>query len=170
MGAVRPSGIRVEILIAGPKASELEAILNAAGMNLEAVSTTVGHASAIKMCRSIMIKGIEALVIECFTTARRYGVENVIVRSLNDSFPGTDWEKRGAYMVSRVVEHGRRRAAEMREAQATVAEAGLPPRMTTAAAQVHDAVADAVAKNPELRQADEPWSSTLDRLICGLAT
>ena len=51
------------------------------------------------------------------------------------------------------------------------AEAGLSPRMSIAAAQVHDAVADLVAKNPELASdADQPWSTTLDRLIRGLAT
>lgn len=118
-----------------------------------------------------MIKGIEALVVECFTTARRYGVEKTIVKSLNESFPGTDWEKRGAYMTGRIVEHGRRRAAEMREAAATVAEVGLRPHMSLAAAQVDDAVADVVARIPELRSGtDQSWDATLDCLIRGWAS
>jgi 3-hydroxyisobutyrate dehydrogenase-like beta-hydroxyacid dehydrogenase len=163
MAPVGPSGIAVEILLADARAEEFAAILRPAGMNLEVVAATIGKASAIKMCRSIMIKGIEALVIECFVTARSYGIEDDIIESLNRSFPGTDWEKRGAYMTSRVLQHGRRRAAELREVAATVAEAGLAPRMAPAAAEVQDWVADMVAQLPELNS-DRDWRAILDLL------
>jgi 3-hydroxyisobutyrate dehydrogenase-like beta-hydroxyacid dehydrogenase len=163
MAPVGPSGIAVEILLAGARAEELAAILRPAGMNLEVVAATIGKASAIKMCRSIMIKGIEALVIECFVTARSYGIEDDIIDSLNRSFPGTNWEKRGAYMTSRVLQHGRRRAAELREVAATVAEAGLAPRMAPAAAEMQDWVADMVARSPELKS-DRDWRAILDLL------
>ena len=163
MAPVSPSGIAVEILLAGPRAEELAVILRPAGMNLEIVASAIGKASAIKMCRSIMIKGIEALVIECFVTARSYGIEDEIIDSLNRSFPGTDWEKRGAYMTGRVLQHGRRRAAELREVAITVAEAGLAPRMAPAAAEVQDWVADMVAQLPELKPHGE-WRAILDLL------
>jgi 3-hydroxyisobutyrate dehydrogenase-like beta-hydroxyacid dehydrogenase/catechol 2,3-dioxygenase-like lactoylglutathione lyase family enzyme len=163
MAPVGPSGIAVEILLAGARAEELAAILRPAGMNLEIVAATIGKASAIKMCRSIMIKGLEALVIECFVTARRFGIEDDIIDSLNRSFPGTDWEKRGAYMTGRVLQHGRRRAAELREVAATVAEAGLAPRMAPAAAAVQDWVAEVVAQLPELKS-DRDWRAILDLL------
>ncbi len=163
MAPVGPSGIAVEILLAGARAEELAAILRPAGMSLEVVAATIGKASAIKMCRSIMIKGIEALVIECFVTARSYGIEDDIIDSLNRSFPGTDWEKRAAYMTGRVLQHGRRRAAELREVAATVAEAGLAPRMAPAAAEVQDWVADMVAQLPELKS-DRDWRAILDLL------
>jgi 3-hydroxyisobutyrate dehydrogenase-like beta-hydroxyacid dehydrogenase len=163
MAPVGPSGIAVEILLAGARAEELAAILRPAGMNLEVIAATIGKASAIKMCRSIMIKGIEALIIECFATARSYGIEEDIIDSLNRSFPGTDWEKRGAYMTGRVLQHGRRRAAELREVAATVVEVGLTPRMAPAAAEVQDWVADMVAQVPELKS-DRDWRAILDLL------
>jgi len=165
MAPVGPSGIGVEILVAGAHAGELAALLTPAGMNLEVIADTIGKASAIKMCRSSMIKGIEALVVECFVTARAYGIEDAIIDSLNRSFPGTDWEKRGAYMMSRVLLHGRRRAAELREVATTVAEAGVAARMAPAAAEVQDWVADRVAETPELKSAtDHDWRTILDLL------
>ena len=61
------------------------------------------------MCRSVMIKGLEAMVIESFTAARRYGVEEAVLASLRETFPGIDWEQQAAYFFQRVIEHGRRR-------------------------------------------------------------
>lgn len=166
MAPVTPAGIAVEILVAGARAGELAALLTPAGMNLEVVADAIGKASAIKMCRSSMIKGIEALVVECFVTARAYGIEDAIVDSLNRSFPGTDWAMRGAYMTGRVLQHGRRRAAELREVATTVAEAGVAPRMAPAAAEVQDWVADKVAEMPELQTTatDRDWRAVLDLL------
>jgi len=165
MGPVGPAGIKVEILLAGARAAELAAILTPAGMNLEVVASAIGKASAIKMCRSIMIKGIEALVVECFLTARSYGIEDTIIESLNSSFPGTDWEKRGSYMLSRVLQHGRRRAAELREVATTIQEAGLSRRMAPAAAEVQEWVAILVERLPELKSAtDREWRRSLDAL------
>ena len=88
-------------------------------------ATELGVASAVKMCRSVMIKGLEAMVIESFTTARAYGVEDAVLASLKETFPGIDWEKQGAYFFQRVIEHGRRRSEEVREVAETVREIGL---------------------------------------------
>jgi 3-hydroxyisobutyrate dehydrogenase-like beta-hydroxyacid dehydrogenase len=77
------------------------------------------------MCRSVMIKGMEAMVIECLTVARHHGVEDAVIASLKETFPGIDWERQATYFFQRVIEHGRRRAEEMREAARTVREAGL---------------------------------------------
>jgi 3-hydroxyisobutyrate dehydrogenase-like beta-hydroxyacid dehydrogenase len=80
------------------------------------------------MCRSVMIKGLEALVIESYATARAYGVEDHVLPTLQETFPSIDWSQQGAYFFSRVVQHGKRRAEEMREAANTVREAGFDPR------------------------------------------
>jgi 3-hydroxyisobutyrate dehydrogenase-like beta-hydroxyacid dehydrogenase len=118
------------------------------------------------MCRSIMIKGLEALAVECFLTARRHGVEHAIIASLDESFPEINWEEKAGYLIARVVQHGRRRAAEMRESAATVAEAGITPLMAPATAARHDAVADVAAARPELRAlADDEWRQMLDALL-----
>jgi 3-hydroxyisobutyrate dehydrogenase-like beta-hydroxyacid dehydrogenase len=165
MAAVAPYGLKVPILLGGTHAETLKAMLGPAGMTLDVAAVEIGRASAIKMCRSIMIKGIEALTVECLLTARRYGIEDDIVASLDKSHPQMDWDRQAGYSIGRVVQHGRRRAAEMREAAETVAEAGLEPLMAAATAARQDWVADRVADRPALKSAAEAdWRKTLDAL------
>ena len=135
MTSVPPYGIRVPMLIGGPHAAALRPPLQAWGMAVQVVSDRVGVASATKMCRSILIKGLEALVIESFTTARHYGVEEAMIATLHETFPGIDWPAQAAYFYQRVARHGQRRAEEMREVARTVAEAGFEPLMALATAE-----------------------------------
>lgn len=165
MAPVAPYGLKVPILLGGRQAAALKAMLDPAGMTLEVAAVQIGRASAIKMCRSIMIKGIEALTVECLLTARHYGVEDDIIASLDKSYPQMGWTRQAGYLIGRVVQHGRRRAAEMREAADTVTEAGLAPLMAGATAERQDWVADRVAERPVLRTAAETdWRNTLDTL------
>ena len=136
MSPIAPKRIATSILLGGPHAAEFASRARAHGFAGSRVfDATVGPASAAKMCRSVIVKGLEALVAESLLTARRYGVDGEVLASLGDLFPGDRWEARAAYMISRSLEHGARRAAEMREAAATVADAGLEPWMSNAAAQ-----------------------------------
>jgi 3-hydroxyisobutyrate dehydrogenase len=127
MTSIPPYRIRVPLLLGGGGAAELAPQLGRLGFAAKVASETLGVASATKMCRSVMIKGLEAMVIESFTAARAYGVEDAVVASLCETFPGIDWEKQGAYFFQRVIEHGRRRSEEVREVAQTVREAGLTP-------------------------------------------
>ncbi|APW44857.1 dehydrogenase [Rhodoferax saidenbachensis] len=166
MTSVPPYGIKVPMLFGGPLAAELAVLLNAMGMDAKAVATEIGVASAIKMCRSVMIKGLEALVIESYSTARAYGVEDHVLPTLAETFPSIDWEKQGAYFFSRVVQHGQRRAEEMRESARTVSEAGFAPTMASAIADKQQWVADQArtglfADVPK----DAPWQDYADRLL-----
>jgi 3-hydroxyisobutyrate dehydrogenase-like beta-hydroxyacid dehydrogenase len=142
MTSVPPYGIKVPMLLGGPRAAELAALLESWEMDAKAVSEKLGVASAIKMCRSVMIKGLEALVIESYTTARAYGVEDHVLPTLQETFPSIDWAQQGAYFFSRVVQHGQRRAEEMRESANTVKEAGFEPFMASAIADKQQWVAD----------------------------
>ncbi len=127
MTSVPPHRIQVPLLLGGPEAADLMPLINALGFASQVSSERLGVASATKMCRSVMIKGLEAMVIESFTTARAYGVEDAVIASLYETFPGIDWEKQGAYFFQRVIEHGRRRSEEVREVAETVREIGLEP-------------------------------------------
>ncbi|MCU0956087.1 MAG: DUF1932 domain-containing protein [Hydrogenophaga sp.] len=138
MTSVPPYGIRVPMLLGGAHAEDLLPVLQGLGMVAQLASDRLGVASATKMCRSVMIKGLEALVIESYTTARHYGVEDAMIATLQETFPGIDWTKQGAYFFSRVAQHGRRRAEEMREVANTVREAGFEPFMSAAIAGKHD--------------------------------
>jgi 3-hydroxyisobutyrate dehydrogenase-like beta-hydroxyacid dehydrogenase len=165
MSSVPPYGIAVPMVIGGKRAAELAARLAPLGFRMEVVAAEIGLASAIKMCRSIIVKGMEAMVIESFTAARRHGVEKRVLESLRETFPGLDWEKQGAYFFSRVAKHGRRRAEEMREAAVTVREAGFEPSIAAATAEKHDAVA-ALARGGLFREIDESdWRNYADRML-----
>lgn len=145
MAPVPPQRLAVPMLLGGAAATPLAAALNALGMNTRAVADEIGVASAIKMCRSIMVKGIEALAVECLFAARRHRAEDAVLASLTASFPGMGWElDRPDYWISRVAEHGRRRAAELREVAATVEAAGLAPTMADAIATRQDALVEAM--------------------------
>ncbi len=166
MTSVPPYGIRVPMLLGGACAAELAGVLTAWGMDAKAVSDTLGVASAIKMCRSVMIKGLEALVIESYATARAYGVEDHVLPTLAETFPSIDWQKNGAYFFSRVVQHGQRRAEEMREAAHTVREAGFEPWMAAAIAGKQQWVADqARAGVFDGLARDARWQDYADRLL-----
>jgi 3-hydroxyisobutyrate dehydrogenase-like beta-hydroxyacid dehydrogenase len=142
MTSVPPYRIKVPLLLGGPHAAALHPALVALGFAPRIASDRLGVASATKMCRSVMIKGLEAMVIESFTTARAYGVEDQVLASLAETFPGIDWEKQGAYFFQRVIEHGRRRSEEVREVAVTVREAGLQPWSASGTAERQAWVAD----------------------------
>lgn len=146
MAAVAKPRHKVPLLIGGPGGEAFAALLPRLGMQGEFVSVEVGEASAVKMCRSIMIKGIEALTVECMLTATQFGVQQRVLASLAETFPSLDWEHISGYMIERVVSHGRRRAEEMREVAETVRGTGLAPLMATATAERQQWMAELGAK------------------------
>lgn len=135
MTSVPPYRLQVPLLLGGPHAAALEPLVNGLGFAAKTASATLGVASATKMCRSVMIKGLEAMVIESFTAARHYGVEDAVLASLRETFPGIDWEKQATYFFQRAIEHGRRRSEEMREVAVTVRDAGLEPHSAAGTAE-----------------------------------
>ena len=170
MTSVPPYGIRVPMLLGGAHAKTLLPLLASWGLDAKVVSDELGVASAIKMCRSVMIKGLEALVIESYSTARAYGVEDHMLPTLAETFPSINWAEQGAYFFSRVVQHGKRRAEEMRESANTVREAGFEPFMTAAIAQKQQWVADQAAAGLfEGVDKTTPWQDYADRLLAARA-
>ncbi len=126
---------RVPVLLSGPKAAALASRLNALGMRTETVGERIGDASLNKMLRSIFIKGFEALLLEGLVAAHRVGLEGRILDSVQQTIPGIDWRAVATYYLERTAKHGARRAAEMHESAATVAELGLDPILTSAIAR-----------------------------------
>jgi len=93
------------------------------------------------MCRSIVVKGLEALMVECVLAATEFGADELVFASLNESFPGIDWMKLADYMTGRVVVHGARRAREMEEVAEMLGTIGVDPIMAEATARRQDWVA-----------------------------
>ncbi len=131
MAPVHPARHKTPVLLAGPYAEALAPVLQALDMNVGIAGDKVGSAAAIKMVRSVMIKGLEALTTECFLAATRAGVEPQIFASLSKSFPGLDWPEMVEYNLERMANHGIRRAHEMEEVARTLHELGIEPHMTS---------------------------------------
>jgi 3-hydroxyisobutyrate dehydrogenase-like beta-hydroxyacid dehydrogenase len=142
MAPAAPYLHKVPCLIGGPGAAALLPRAAALGMKMELVSGEVGQASAIKMFRSVVVKGLEALLVESMTASAEYGVEDRVLASLQETWPGIDWQKLAGYMIERVVSHGKRRAAEMREVSETLQSIGMEPVMAAATAQRQQWIAD----------------------------
>lgn len=136
MSPIGPKRIASPILLGGAHAEDFLKLAGPLGFTGASVfAREVGRASAAKMCRSVMVKGMEALLTESLLAARRHGVEETVLASLKDLFPAADWRKLAQYMISRSLLHGKRRAEEMREVAQTVANAGLTPHMSAACAE-----------------------------------
>jgi 3-hydroxyisobutyrate dehydrogenase-like beta-hydroxyacid dehydrogenase len=118
--------------LSGPGADEAAVALNALGCVTEAMGEQVGAASALKMMRSVMMKGIDALLLECIEGARHYGAAESALTSMADSYPGIDWVARAPKSLSRASEHAVRRASEMREVAETLRAVGIEPMMAEA--------------------------------------
>jgi 3-hydroxyisobutyrate dehydrogenase-like beta-hydroxyacid dehydrogenase len=138
MSPIHPKRLGTPLLLGGAHAAIFLEVAQPLGLNATIFSDAVGAASAVKMCRSIMVKGLEALTLECFLSARRAGVESDVLASLQQSFPGLNWAAMGEYNLERMASHGIRRAAEMREVVRTVEELGIAPLMATATAEHQD--------------------------------
>ncbi|MBI0536394.1 NAD(P)-dependent oxidoreductase [Roseomonas sp. KE2513] len=164
MASVPPKGLRSPILLGGPDAQGFMDLMAPYGMDLKIYSPEIGRASAVKMCRSVMVKGLEALTTECMLAARHYGVEEDVLRSLSDTLPHENWRNLARYVMSRALIHGKRRAEEMREVARTVEEAGVAPLLSAPIAERQDWAA---ARGREMGP-EQLATTDLDALLDGL--
>jgi 3-hydroxyisobutyrate dehydrogenase-like beta-hydroxyacid dehydrogenase len=171
MTSVPPYGIRVPMLLGGPHARAARELLMALGFAGEVASENYGVASAIKLCRSVIIKGLESLVVESFTAARELGVEREVLASLQETFPQLDWERQGDYLFTRVIQHGKRRAEEMRASAAMIDAIGIAGTMAGAAAERQASVAVLRSQGAFADPAQpKPWRERADEVRRALGT
>jgi 3-hydroxyisobutyrate dehydrogenase-like beta-hydroxyacid dehydrogenase len=127
---IHPKRHRTPLLLSGPHAESVAPLLQELVMQLKVLGSETGSAAAFKMIRSVMIKGIEALTLECFLAAHRAGIVDPVADSMKPNYPGVDFKQVADYNLERMANHGERRAAEMEESCATLRELGLEPLMT----------------------------------------
>jgi 3-hydroxyisobutyrate dehydrogenase-like beta-hydroxyacid dehydrogenase len=121
MAPVHPQRAAVPLLVSGPHADDGASELKAIGFsNVRVVEGPTGAASGVKMIRSVLVKGLEALMAECVLAAEAAGVRDEVIASLDASWPGADWAARADYALDRMLVHGQRRAAEMEEVVKTL--------------------------------------------------
>src|SRR3954453_13995606 len=133
LAPIHPKRHQTPLLLAGPHAQAVMPLLvDELDMRGAIASEEVGAAEALKMIRSVMIKGIEALTAECFLAAHRAGIVEEVASSLHNNYPTLDWDKVISYNLERMASHGIRRAEEMEQVAATLAELGIAPLMAQA--------------------------------------
>jgi 3-hydroxyisobutyrate dehydrogenase-like beta-hydroxyacid dehydrogenase len=155
MAPIGPRRIATPILLGGPFAGAAEVPLATLGFAARPYSTEVGRASAVKMCRSIFVKGLESIVSECMLAGRAYGVEDEVVASLPNIVPHSDWPGLAKYLITRTLIHGRRRSEEMAEVVATIADVDLPSWMSQGAVKRQAWAADLAVDDPESLELDD---------------
>lgn len=168
MSTVAARRLRVPLILGGEHADAAAAMLRTLEFNVtEIASRDFGIAAATKLCRSIMIKGMEALTLECYSAARAWGVEDTVLESLSDTFPQTDFEHLGNYFFQRAMLHGKRRAEEMREASKTIEEVNLPAWMAQASSHWQDWIADKTQQYQldQVRADTGDWRGVVDALL-----
>jgi 3-hydroxyisobutyrate dehydrogenase-like beta-hydroxyacid dehydrogenase len=168
MAPVHPARHQTPVLLAGPHAEAIEPILRELDMRSSIAGPEIGAAAAIKMVRSVMIKGMEAPTLECFLAAARAGVEEQVIASLSKSFPTLDWTKIIEYNLERMANHGTRRAAEMEEVADTLRELGLEPHMATATVQRQRQMGQ-IGRQPSVRSSLKKGRTALLRAISAAA-
>ncbi|MBW3698342.1 NAD(P)-dependent oxidoreductase [Vibrio sp. T187] len=142
MAPVLGQASAIPLMISGKQAAEIEPTLTALGFKVNVVSEQVGAASSIKMIRSIMVKGLEALTTECLLAARKAGVESEVTESLNLTYPALPLEQLGQYHIERMVLHGERRFQELKQVSDTLSELNLNSSMVSGAMAWHRALGD----------------------------
>jgi 3-hydroxyisobutyrate dehydrogenase-like beta-hydroxyacid dehydrogenase len=165
MAPVPPYGHKVPMLAGGGGAAEFVEKLAPFGISAEIVSREVGTAAATKMFRSIIVKGLEALLTECVLGASRYNADERVFASLAESFPGIDWKQLADYMVGRVVVHGERRAREMEEVAATLREIDIEPIMAEAIVRRMDWSVEAGLKQIFGGEAPKSYRDVVDAAV-----
>lgn len=131
MAPITAKGPATAMLAACSHGQSCLAPLAAIGLTPRHVGDEIGRASTIKMLRSVMVKGMEALTAECFRAAVRAGVAEDVASSLDASETGLGWAAQTSYNMERMTAHGIRRAAEMREVAKTLRDLEIAPAMTT---------------------------------------
>jgi 3-hydroxyisobutyrate dehydrogenase-like beta-hydroxyacid dehydrogenase len=173
MAAVKAARLKTPILLGGTRAPELAVELQALGMDTTAVSEKIGVASTIKMCRSVLMKGLAALTIESLFAARRYGAEDAVLASFEKTYPGMGWAKGlPDALTRRAVEHSRRREAEMREVVETLQAAGMNSGMSSSTADLQNWLTREMESRHMVYKDDEPfsWRAIADAIAAPLKT
>jgi 3-hydroxyisobutyrate dehydrogenase-like beta-hydroxyacid dehydrogenase len=138
MAPIHPRGHRTPVLLAGEEADRLAREMAALGFDCRVVGDRPGAATAIKMVRSVFVKGLEAITVEALLAAEASSCFEEILASLSSSYPGLDLPNTAPYQFERTLRHGARRAAEMRESAATLDALGLRGGIAAETAEIQE--------------------------------
>lgn len=142
MGSPLQDGHRILIKISGPAAAAFHAALTPWGMRLDVVSETLGAGSGIKIMRSVVMKGLEALLVECAVGSARHGIQDEVFASVSEFLDARPFMETIAFFLRTDVIHAERRGEEVAMSADALEEVGLKPVMSRASARTLQTVAE----------------------------
>jgi 3-hydroxyisobutyrate dehydrogenase-like beta-hydroxyacid dehydrogenase len=152
LAPIHPARHQTPLLLAGPHAETVMPLLiDELEMRGAIAGNEVGQAAGLKMIRSVMVKGIEALTLECFLAAKRAGIVDEVAASLTNNYPTLDWNRVIEYNIERMASHGVRRADEMDQVVETLQELGIDPLMASATSTRQREMGQ-IGKDPAVRK------------------
>ena len=167
MGIFKATGLKTPMLLSGPCAADMTAFAVAIGAPARVLNETIGDASAVKILRSVIAKGLEALSVECLVAARRQGLVAEVLDNLGD----IDGMGMAAFVKMLTITHlihAKRRMEEMEKAAKNLEETGVPALMTNATRLTHRRTVEAGLDPAELVDADlDAALAILDERVIG---
>jgi 3-hydroxyisobutyrate dehydrogenase-like beta-hydroxyacid dehydrogenase len=136
LGTVATSGFEVPILASGPGARGWQALVDPEGLVVEAIDAPAGHATLLKLLRSVYMKGREALILEMMLAARRYGLEDRVAESIRGPGEQVPFAALAERVLCALAVHAERRADELLASSEVVRAAGVDPVTTCAGSEV----------------------------------
>jgi 3-hydroxyisobutyrate dehydrogenase-like beta-hydroxyacid dehydrogenase len=133
LGSIAGEGSRVQLALGGTRATEARSHLSSVGLSAFVAGSRVGAASAVKMCRSLFMKGLECLFVETLLAAKTFDVTDPVMKSIEQTFNSYGLRPMVRMLVTTHAAHSRRRSDEMRSAGKMMDEHGMPGRMCKAA-------------------------------------
>jgi 3-hydroxyisobutyrate dehydrogenase-like beta-hydroxyacid dehydrogenase len=136
LGTVATSGFAVPILASGPGASGWQALVEHDGLLVEVLDAPAGHATLLKLLRSVYMKGREALIVEMLLAARRYGLHEAVAESIKGPGETVSFSALAERVLCALAVHAPRRAEELLASSEVVRAVGVEPVAARAGAEV----------------------------------
>lgn len=164
LGALLVYQNKVPILASGKGAVVVREAMTPYGMNITEVGEQPGDASAVKLIRSIYMKGTASLVIETLQAAEHFGVSDLVIPSLAETFDSKTFVETMSRLATGTSIHASRRGAELSGSLAMLRDAGLDASMTEAAYAKHMMVAKANIREKLGGKPPKSWQETISLL------
>jgi 3-hydroxyisobutyrate dehydrogenase-like beta-hydroxyacid dehydrogenase len=131
MAPVAGRGLRTPVLASGDGAERFAELLGGLGMPVTLIGAEPGDAAAVKLVRSVFMKGLAAAIGESLAAAERLGRRDDVYADIERTLTGAD-----RALLEHLVEgsplHAARRTEEMAAARAMLEELGVQPRIAAA--------------------------------------
>lgn len=165
LGSLPKKKHQVPITASGNGAKVFQETMAPYHMDITLAGEKAGSASAIKLVRSIFMKGIASLMIEMLEGAHSYGVSKEVIASLGKSLDGTPFESHLNRLVTGTGIHAKRRGHELEGSIDLLKDAGVEPYMTEASKKSHEMLVPYNFAEKFVDAAPTTWEQIVDPLL-----